>query len=206
MGLDLEEGPNVKRISFALVALALAAAACGGAEASSGVASLDEDATTTTVSADDAAIDTEEALLAFTACLRDQGLDVVDPDFDGAGGFDFTFREGFRTEGGRPSDEVQGALEECGELLEDVRQQFERPDLSEIQDDLLAFAECMRDNGVDTADPDFSGQGPAGGGGLLFDLDLSDPPTEAALETCQSELAFGRPGAGGGRRGGGGSE
>ena len=207
MGLELPEGPIVKQISVAMLALVLAAAACGGAEAASGVASLDEAATTTTAGVGDAAVDIEEAVLAFTECLRDEGLDVVDPEFDGEGGFNFDFREGFRTEGGGPSDEVQGALEECGELLEDVRQQFERPDITEIQDDLLAFAECMRDNGIEVADPDLSelGQGP--GGGRMFDLDISDPLVQAAGEICQSELAFARPGGGpgGGRTGGGGS-
>jgi len=198
----------VKQISVAMLALVLTAAACGGAEAQTGVASLDEAATTTsTAGAGDAAVDMEEAVLAFTECLRYQGLDVVDPDFDGEGGFNFTFREGFRTEGGGPNEEVQGALEECGEFLEDVRQQFEPPDLSEIQDDLLAFAECMRDNGIEVADPDLSelGQGP--GRGRIFDLDISDPLVQAAGEICQSELAFARPGVGpgGGRPGGSGS-
>jgi len=206
-GSELPEGIIVKRISVALLALALAAAACGGTEASTGVASLDEAATTTTAGAGDATVDTEEAVLAFAECLRAEGLDVPDPEFDGEGGFTFGFREAFRVEGGGPDEEFQGAFEACGELLEGVAQQFERPDLSEIQDDLLAFAECMRDNGIEVADPDLSelGQGP--GRGRIFDLDINDPLVQAAGEICQSELAFARPGGGpgGGRAGGSGS-
>ena len=166
----------MKRILVALSTLALVVAACGSSEPSGGVASLDDSTSTTGETSDNPTVGTEEAVLAFAECLRAEGLDVVDPDFDGEGGFNFDFREGFRLEGGGPNEEFRGALEVCGELLEDVRQQFERPDISEIQDDLLAFAECMRGNGVDVADPDFSGRGPGpGGGGPLFDFDFSDP-------------------------------
>jgi len=193
----------VKPLLVTVLALALLATACGGAEAASGVASLDEAESTTTTGAGDAAVDIEEAILAFTECLRNEGLDVVDPEFDGEGGFDFGFREAFRGEGGGPNEEFQGAFETCGELLVGVRQQFERPDVSEIQDDLLAFAECMRDNGIEVADPDLSELGRGPGGGRIFDLDVSDPLVQEAGEICQSELAFARPG--GGRAGGSGS-
>lgn len=202
----------MNRILIALPALALVAVACGGAESAVGVASLD-DATTTTLVSDAGVgagdVDVEEAALAFAECLREEGLDVEDPEFDGEGGLNFNFGRVFRGgpgeggAGGGPNDEFQAALEVCRELLEGVAQRFERPDLTEIEDDLLAFAECMRDNGVDMADPDLSGGGRPGGG-LLFGLDVGDPAVEAALEFCQSELAFGRPGGPGGRNNDGG--
>jgi hypothetical protein len=205
----------LNRILIALPALALVAVACGGSESSIGVASLD-DSTTTTVPVEAGSgggdVDLEEAALAFTECLRDEGLDVEDPDFDGEGGLNFSFGEGFRRgpgEGGAgagPSEEFQAALEVCGELLEGLGQRFERPDITEIEDNLLAFAECMRDNGVDVADPDLSGGAGGPGGAVFFDFDVSDPSVEAALEVCQAELAFGRPGGPGGRNNvGGGS-
>ncbi len=201
----------MSRTSIALVVVALMAAACGGAESSDGVARLDESATTTSEASDDVFVDVEEAALAFAECLRGEGLDVEDPEFDGEGGFGFNFREVFGGgpgEGGPgqgPNEEFQAAFEVCGGLLEGIAQQFERPDQTEIQDDLLAFAECMRDNGVEMPDPDFSGfgDGPGGGGALFGQLDLDDPTVEAAFETCQSELAFGGPGGGPGRPGGG---
>ncbi|MCH7586379.1 MAG: hypothetical protein IH941_14705 [Acidobacteria bacterium] len=204
----------MNRILIALPALALVAVACGGAESAVGVASLD-DSTTTTVPAEaadgDGAVGVEEAALAFTECLREEGLDVEDPDFDGEGGLNFSFGEEFRGgpgeggAGGGPSEEFQAALEVCRELLEGLGQRFERPDITEIEDNLLAFAECMRDNGVDMADPDLSGGGAGGpGGAFFFDFDVNDPAVETALEFCQSELAFGRPGGPGGRNNDGG--
>jgi len=198
---------------MALPALTLVAVACGGSESSIGVASLDDStATTVPVEAEDGDgdVDIEEAALAFTECLREQGLDVEDPDFDGEGGLNFSFGEGVRSgpgedgAGAGPSEEFQAALEVCGELLEGLGQRFERPDISEIEDNLLAFAECMRDNGVDVADPDLSGGAGGPAGAFFFDFDVNDPAVEAALEVCQSELAFGRPGGQGGRNNNGG--
>ena len=203
----------MNRILIALPALVLAAVACGSVDSTAGVASLD-DSTTSTVPVEagdgDGDVDIEEAALAFTECLRDEGLDVEDPEFDGEGGLNFSFGEGFRSgpgEGGAgagPSEEFQAALEVCGELLEGLGQRFERPDISEIEDNLLAFAECMRDNGVDVADPDLSGGAGGPGDAFFFDFDVNDPAVEAALEVCQSELAFGRPGGPGGRNNDGG--
>ncbi len=203
----------MKRILIALPALALVAVACGAAESTVGVASLD-DSTTATVPAEAGAgegdVDIEEAALAFTECLREEGLDVEDPEFDGEGGLNFSFGQEFRRgvaedgAGAGPSEEFQAALEVCGELLEGLGQRFERPDVTEIEDNLLAFAECMRDNGVDMADPDLSGGAGGPRDAIFFDFDVSDPAVEAALETCQSELAFGRPGGPGGRNNNGG--
>lgn len=189
---------------LAVAGLMVAAVACGGSDGGPGVASLDE-ATDTTTSADTRTeldeVDTEEAVLAFTECLRDEGLEIEDPTFDGGGGFDFTIGRAFRGgpgDGNGPNEEFQAALDQCEGLLEGIAQQFERPDQSEIQDSLVAFADCMRGEGVDMADPDFSGldEGPGGARLLFGDLDLDDPTVAAAFEMCQSELAFGRPGGG----------
>ncbi len=206
-------GSTLKRILIALPALALVATACGGSESIVGVASLDDSTTTTApsdVAVGDEAVEVEEAALAFAECLRQEGLDVPDPEFDGEGGLNFSFGQEFRRgaaedgAGAGPSEEFQAALEVCRELLEGLGQRFERPDITEIEDDLLAFAECMRENGVDMADPDLSGGAGGPGGAIFFDFDVSDPAVEAALEICQSELAFGRPGGPGGRNNNGG--
>jgi hypothetical protein len=89
-------------------------------------------------------------------------------------------------------------------------------DPTDMQDELLAFAQCMRDNGIDMPDPDFGEDGrleagPAtdsaddddGSGGPVLrgpfgTLDLSDPATEAAFEECGEGTMFGMPGEGGG--------
>jgi hypothetical protein len=143
---------DVKRTTVPVVVLALLVAACGGGS-NAGVASLEDTATTSTTTAEGAAASTEEALLAFTECLREHGLEVDDPDFDGTGGFGFSIPGGGGVDGDSgaagPDDDTRAAMEACQPLLEGIRGQFNDFDPSQLEDQLYAFAECMRDQGVD---------------------------------------------------------
>ena len=63
-------------------------------------------------------------------------------------------------EGGEfdPADReaMQAAREACSQYLEGIAQQFQRTDMTEMQDLMLEYAACMRENGVDMEDPDFT--------------------------------------------------
>jgi hypothetical protein len=74
---------------------------------------------------------------------------------------------------------------------------------ADSQEASLAFAQCMRDNGVDMEDPTFDADGNTQGGGFGPDsgIDFSDEATQTALEAC-GDLIQGI-GPGGGGRGGG---
>lgn len=184
-----------------LLAFGLFTAACSGTDSDSGVASL-EDASQNS-SQEDAADDSasqEDAVMAFTVCLRDEGLDVEDPTVDDQGNL----------RPPRPRDlesvdrEVAGAaFESCSSHLEGVTFGFESEDRTQREDDLLAFASCARENGYDMPDPDFStprtpGQG---GGGPFGGIDQDNPAFQAALEACSDLFTAGSPipGTGGGR-------
>ena len=71
-----------------------------------------------------------------------------------------------------------------------------------MQAQALAFAQCMRDHGVDMPDPQFGG-GPGGGGmtiaigGPDSDIDPGSAEFQAAQEACGSAFGF-APGAEGG--------
>lgn len=191
------------RLALLVAVLALAAAACTSASGAE-VASLSDDepvpATGDTPAETD--VDDEDAILAFSACMRENGVeDFEDPELDGRGGMSF----GFRGDGGDSLDmeTMRSAMEACQEHLEGLAFGGERVDRSEIEDQLYEFAACMRDNGVDMPDPDFSG-GPGEGGGPFISLDADDPEFAAAMEAC--EEVFGgsldrgaRPGGGAGR-------
>lgn len=208
----------MKRLAIAAVALALIAAACGGGSQSDGVASLEDDQAPELAASEDGStdgstaateVDPELALLEFTQCLRDNGIDVSDPEVDGDGNLGF----GGPVQGGdieRDREAFQAAREACAHVLEGVSLEFREVDRTEIEDTLVEFASCMRDNGYDMPDPDFSGVGPGGGGGGPFgEVDPNDPTFIAASEACDEILssAFGE---GGIRRGpppaGGGGE
>jgi hypothetical protein len=186
-----------------LIGLTTLIAACGDSEAGNAVASLEESGTTTSsTTPEEAEIAGEEAVLDYVQCLRDQGLEITDPDFDGEGGLGL--RRQFVDDPNDPiPDEVEAAFDACEELRAGGSGRFDDVDLSDYEDRLFAFSECMRTEGLaDFPDPDLSewapgaGLGPGNGpyGTLLFDL-REDPSAAPALATCQA--AYGGPGTGG---------
>lgn len=199
------------RRMFIAVAVALVVTACGStADAPPEVATLEDTISPTTTSATVEPTSDEDSLLQFAACMRDNGVDVPDPTVDADGNVQLAGPQGEGEErGGLRGDEAFGAaIETCGELLEGLTLGFGERDITGLQDTLLEFAACMRDNGVDMPDPDLSALGGGGGapgedGGPFGDVDREDPTYVAAEEVCGELLAGIGPG-GGGRRGPGG--
>jgi hypothetical protein len=204
----------------AFLALALILAACGGAAADTGdgVASL-EDPTVTTTAADETA-DPEAAAIAFTECMRENGVEMEDPTVDADGNVmpgrptelpepeEGENGERIVAQAGEVSEELGAAFEECGDLLEGTAFGFTDVDQTELQDQLLELAQCLRDQGLEVADPDLSEPGQGGepgqdiepGQGGPFGIDFQDPAVQAAMEQCQ-ELVPNFAGGPGGRPG-----
>lgn len=176
---------------------AFVAGACGGADVADDVASLAVQSEPLEL-AQAEPVDTEEALLAFTACMRENGVEMPDPEVDSEGNVSLGFRQAAQT-GGLSRQALQAGFEACGDLIEGVAQQFARPDLTEVEDQLLAFAQCMRDQGVDMDDPDLNAA--PGGGGPFGGIDREDPDFQAAAGECEDFL----PNVGVGGRGGAGA-
>ena len=149
------------------------------------------------------ALDPEQAAIALTDCLREEGLDIEDPTVDADGNVQFGGFVGELDENGQPdidNETLRNALIACEDLIADARLGYEVPDLTEFEDTLLEFASCMRDNGYDLPDPDFGGDVPGGfyggGGGdgappagPYGEIDPNDPDFQAALEACQPILS-----------------
>jgi hypothetical protein len=175
---------------LALVVLVLAA--CTSVAGGDGVASLDDPAASpAAASAPAASVDPEQAMLDFARCMRENGVDMPDPGTDGSG-------RGFVRVGG-PGEEIdpetlQAAQEACQHLMADIVGEG-GPQLSEEQkDQMLEFAQCMREHGVDMPDPQFDdGNGRfsarMGGDGL----DPTSPEFQDAQEAC-GEILGGAPG------------
>lgn len=184
----------MKRFRTLLAAVALVSTACGGNASSDGVASLQDDEGT--IAADDEAteVDSEQAMLDFAACMREHGVDMEDPTMSGDGGFGMAFGGVAGREGGAIDFEaMREAQEACSEYLENVTRDFEALDMTEMQDQMYEYAECMRENGYDMGDPSFTERGPSdaeedGGirvAGPFGDIDPDDPDFLAAQEACQ---------------------
>ena len=194
-----------------LCLVALVATACGGqdeAAASSG----DDGIATLAEPADDAAADEEpvdaelaadEAALQFSQCMREQGLDFPDVGVDAEGNPDL--RSSFLESGINPgSEEFRTGLEACGSILQNAGFGGGRGNLAEdpaVQDGLVEYSQCLRDEGLAVGDIQLGGQGAnqgqAGqgqgrGGGVdceariasFLGIDPDDPEVAAALETC----------------------
>ncbi len=187
-----------KRFLILALAVAVVMTACSGNDSveTDAVASIQDVATTTTIAGatgDELAAD-EDAVLAFAACMRDGGIDFPDPVVDSEGnvGFDLlALRDLVEVD----QAEIEKAFEPCASLLAGVNFGFDRIFETEFQDQLVAFSGCMRENGFDMPDPDFSALTTTGQ--IYPEFDLEDPDFEAAFETCEETLP-GIPGIAGG--------
>mgnify|MGYP001821160849 CR=1 FL=1 len=175
-----------------ILALALMAGACSGSNDSAEIASLEADSTNTSQDGSNAdpVAQSEAAMLAFTQCLRDQGIDVDDPTMDADGNMqlppiNIEMPDVVEDPDEMPDmSEFEDMIAPCEEHLEGVVSTFSSADTTEIEDKLLAYAECMRENGVDMPDPDFSS------GGGMIDLGAIDGEDfEAAEAACSPLLA-----------------
>ena len=177
-----------------ILVLALVAAACSDSGDSAEIATLETDSANTSEDDSEAGGDpvaqSEAAMLAFTQCLRDQGIDVDDPTMDADGNMQLPPINIEMPDVVADPDELpdmsefEDMIAPCEEHLEGVVSTFSSADTTEIEDMLLAYAECMRDNGVDMPDPDFSS-----GGGVVDLGAIGGEQFEAAEAACSPLLA-----------------
>ncbi|WP_433210202.1 hypothetical protein ACQP00_47070 [Dactylosporangium sp. CS-047395] len=174
------------RTSLALgLLLVLTAAGCGkaGGTGDEGVASAGggkADATPTATATGGTGVRRDpqadqEAFLKFAQCMRDHGVPMEDPNFEG-NGVSLTIPEG------TDKSKVDAAQAECKSLMPNGG---EPPKLSpEQQERMRKYAQCMRDQGI-TNFPD-----PSEEGGFMIDgdklsVDLRGEQMKAAEKACE---------------------
>lgn len=194
-GIPVQNG-LMKHRSIVLIALVVVLTACSGgaSETTATVASLETQessvpsngVTTTTP------IDMEAAAMAAVECFREQGVDLPDPVVDAGGNVQFSQDFDPST---LDQDAMAAAQEQCSEELSRVITGFIGTDLTSLQDGLLEYAQCMRDNGFDMPDPDFAGFAEGGlAAGPFGDIDQTDPDFVTANDVCEDILATLTPG------------
>jgi hypothetical protein len=167
------------------LALALGVAACGGGGGSSaGVASLSgsNKPTATTTAGPSSKQDMQQAALAFARCMRQHGIDMPDPKFDG-NRVTQEVRGGPGDKG--PNDpKFKAAQQACNKYMPNGGQPT-RPSPQE-QQQMLAFARCMREHGIDMPDPNPNGGGiVVNGGNGRKGPKPDDAKFKAAEQACQ---------------------
>jgi hypothetical protein len=115
----------------------------------------------------------EEAGLEFAQCMREHGVQIKDPEPG----------RGIAVPDRSPA--TRKALAACNGKLGEGQELSAEED-EELKEGALAFAQCMRSEGIDMGDPTFPGPGK-----FLLDvagLDTESPAFKAAQEACQGEM------------------
>jgi len=156
----------------------------------------------------------QDAMLEFAECMREHGIDMPDPEFDeGGGAMRIGSGPGSADEGGPSQEEFEAADEACSPIMEDVRPdiQLTPEEQAELQDEMVAVAQCMRDKGWNMPDPEVGE-----GGEVRVQVEPGDetsgrapsPENQEAhmedMEACQEELGIEGRGPGGPAVAGGG--
>jgi hypothetical protein len=170
--------PQLAGLVGAALALTLTVAACGGGGKANGVASLSGANKPTATTSPGGGNDRQMAL-AFARCMRQHGIDMPDPKFNGNGiSQGFTARRG----GKGPDDpKFKAAQQACNKYLPNGGQPT-KPNPQE-QQQLLQFARCMRQHGINMPDPKPNGGIEVKGGPGTVNPD--SPTFKAAEQACQ---------------------
>jgi hypothetical protein len=174
---------------------------CETQESSQGVAQVDKNLTMPASEGTSEQIETgpttaktdEEITTEFTSCMRDHGINIADPELNADGTINI---QKIRSDVSNNSN-VQGrqeAIRNCVPLLENATfaGPMEEEDIIALQDRLLEFAQCLRDDGIDVRDPDFSGGTRSGIISMLSNVNAQNSKVQQSLTLCR-EIIFNNP-------------
>ena len=113
-----------------------------------------------------------EGALKFSKCMREHGIDMLDPQRVGKGGIKLTGGKGVNFD----DPKMKAAQSACqkymqiggGETLDPAKR-------AKLQEAALSYARCMRGHGVDMPDPKL-----AGNGGLTFQAGPGGPKSNGS--------------------------
>jgi hypothetical protein len=140
-----------------------------------------------------------EAALNFARCMREQGIDMPDPQIGEDGTIVQDAPDGDR-------DELRAAQRACRRYRDGggrAPSVEEREEQQEMLERAVAYAQCMREEGIDVPDPTTGEDGKNVIGGVGLDRD--DPDVSEADEACRSKLS-GLPAAPASQLGAGGQD
>ena len=133
------------RLLLVACAATVSLAACGGSE---------DPASTSGATGKEA--ENRKAMLNFARCMRENGIDMPDPQFNGGR---VTMRAGGPGKGGDPQ-KMQAAEKACAKYREAVKPpELSEEQRSEFKKQALAHSRCMREQGIDMPDPTFDENG-----------------------------------------------
>ncbi|MET7423113.1 hypothetical protein [Dactylosporangium sp. NPDC005555] len=173
-----------------LLVLGLAATGCARPGGGDGVASAGGTPTASAASGAGTSrpdpVKDQENFLRYAQCMREQGIDMPDPQIDG-GAVSMVLPQG------TDKAKVDAANAKCKQFLPNGGEPMKAD--PEMQERMRRFAQCMRENGL----PDFPDPGEDGGiridGNAAGALDPGSEAFKKAEQACQ-EFRPKRPGSG----------
>lgn len=174
--------PRAAALPLLTLSLTLLLAAPAAAQVAT-LATPDPDAEPTAAPLEE--IDGEQAILDLVACLRENGLDIPDPQFgpDGPTFADPSVLMDIDLGG----ETFLDAMEACDEYIEALQPDVDPEQQAEQIEQQLVLAECMRREGIaEFPDPD-----PVRGFTLRdMRFDPFAPEFQTAFATCAAEMGF----------------
>jgi hypothetical protein len=149
----------------------LALAACGGGE---------DPAPASSSSSNRPALDekTKQAMLDFARCMRQHGVDMPDPKFDGGGA---VMRAGGK---GMTPEQVKAAEQACAKYQKQIKPPaIPKEQQEKFKQQALANARCMREHGIDMPDPQFGPNGEVQQR-IRGKIEPTDPKFQVAMKAC----------------------
>lgn len=186
------QGASIRTVVITVAFSLLVTACSSGSSAEPSIASLASLASpapsASSASGGSSIADSQQALLDYAQCMREQGIDLPDPQFgsDGRPVYGSLFAGVDTT-----SSEYTAAQATCSQFLAGVSFISDPAQKTAQQARVLAFAQCMRANGIDIPDPQPNGAGGPGSGGLFgtSDVDVNTAAYQAAYQACVPALS-----------------
>ncbi len=176
--------------SIAFLILVVVLAGVFGAAASAQVATLGSPVPEESAAPASPVPDGQEALLAWAACMRENGVDMDDPQFGVDGELTGGLGKGGKGSDADAKDETyQLATEACSDQLTTFKAPPDPEQQAEQTEQLLVWAACMREQDIDMPDPNPDGSFPD----YDWKLDLKGDAYTAADAICRESV--GSPGA-----------
>jgi hypothetical protein len=168
----------MRRFMTALALLLLLGGCSSAANTDQGVASVGGNSSGAPPASSTQQAGSGEQMRKFAQCMRDNGVDMPDPEPGGG------FGGAFGSDIDRNSPAFQKAMDACRSQLPGGG------DLSKLDpkmiDQLRQLTQCLRDNGVDVPDPDPNS--PMLGLDAMQDIDRESPTFKKAMEACKDKV------------------
>ncbi|RKQ91441.1 hypothetical protein C8N24_1263 [Solirubrobacter pauli] len=128
----------------------------------------------------------QQALLDYARCMRENGIDMPDPKFEGGR---VTMRAGGGPGSGTTPEQMRKAQQACAKYQEAIKPpELDDEERAEMKQAALANARCMREHGVpDFPDPTFDSSGGAQIR-ITKELDPENPSFQKAMKACAKTM------------------